>query len=207
MHALNSRVYRAAEIAIDYFLLNVLWLIAALPIVTAYPATAALFGVIRAWRPGEGPGVFRAFVQQFRENLTNSLLIGMPWTAIGGILLANTLATLQLPGGVAVPFLAITATVGLAYALISLYLFPVIVNFHATPIGAIKNAALLALAQPVLSVLALIAMVCVALVTYVAPFTLLGSGVIVALSLSALADRAIRKLARGHEGPTAQGDR
>ena len=46
---LEGRFYRRLETVTNYFLLNVLWLLACLPIITLYPATAAMFAVIRGW--------------------------------------------------------------------------------------------------------------------------------------------------------------
>ena len=47
MSILDSRVYRWSEVAADFFLLNLMWLLACLPVVTAPPATAAMFAVVR----------------------------------------------------------------------------------------------------------------------------------------------------------------
>jgi uncharacterized membrane protein YesL len=44
---LDTRVYRWMETAMDFFLLNLMWLAVRLPVVTIFPSTAALFGVVR----------------------------------------------------------------------------------------------------------------------------------------------------------------
>ena len=79
----RGRIYRVLEIGTNVFLLNLLWLVASLPLLTAYPATAALFGVVRAWVRQEDPGVIAPFVRHFRENLRQSLLLGVAWTCLG----------------------------------------------------------------------------------------------------------------------------
>ena len=49
MNILDTRVYRWLETATDFFLLNLMWLVACLPAVTIFPSTAAMFGVVRDW--------------------------------------------------------------------------------------------------------------------------------------------------------------
>jgi hypothetical protein len=42
MSILDTRVYRWLEVATDFFLLNLMWLVACLPVVTIFPSTAAM---------------------------------------------------------------------------------------------------------------------------------------------------------------------
>ena len=189
----HSRIFQAVETVVNYFLLNLLWLAMCLPLITAYPATAALFGVARAWSRDEEPGIIGPFFRHFRENFALSLLVGIVWTLLGALLLLNVLLASRMADIVALPLLAVTGIAGLAYALMSPYIFPVIVNFHATPLGVFRNAAFLALGQPFLSLLAAVTLLSVAVITYFAPITLFCSGVAVASSLCLLARRAMRR--------------
>ena len=87
-----------------------IWLAASLPLLTAYPATPALFGVVRNWMRQEVPGVIAPFFRHFRENLRQSLLLGPAWTFLGVVLAINLLVIRQLPTVLAVPLLALTGT-------------------------------------------------------------------------------------------------
>jgi uncharacterized membrane protein YesL len=71
MGFLDSRLYRWLEVFTNFFVLNLLWLLACVPVLTIYPATAAKFGVVRGWvrdtDTGGGGGV-RAYFSRFVEN-------------------------------------------------------------------------------------------------------------------------------------------
>src|SRR4028118_1174742 len=76
MNIMDTRAYQWLETATDFFLLNVLWLLACVPVVTVFPSTAAMFGVARAWTRGKETGVFGAFVLRLRLNLRQRLVVG-----------------------------------------------------------------------------------------------------------------------------------
>jgi uncharacterized membrane protein YesL len=201
----QSRIFQGIETAVNYLLLNLLWLLMCLPIITIYPATAALFGVTRSWSREEEPGIVGPFFRHFRENFALSLLVGIVWTLLGALLLLNVLLSSRVADFVALPLVVVTGIAGLTYALVSPYIFPVIVSFHATPLGVFKNAALLAIAQPFLSLLAAITLLSVAIISWFAPFTLFCSGVAVASGLTLLARRGMRRFLTDGADPASPG--
>src|SRR5215213_2057949 len=93
MSILDTRIYRWLETATDFFLLNLLWLVACLPVVTIFPSTAAMFGVVRDWVRGKEGSLTRTFITRFQENLGQSLLIGSDLDGVRGSSLP------RLPGG------------------------------------------------------------------------------------------------------------
>src|SRR5689334_5447773 len=105
MRILDSRFYRVAEVATNFLLLNLLWLVIALPVVTIFPATTALFGVLKVWEEREGAGVVGPFFAAFREKFWQSLLIGVAWVVIGGVLAVDLLACRRIGGGLGLPLL------------------------------------------------------------------------------------------------------
>jgi uncharacterized membrane protein YesL len=193
MRFLDSRFYRVAEAATNILLLNLLWLVVSLPLVTLFPATAALFGVLRAWDEQEGVGIARPFFAAFREKFWQSLIVGCAWTAIGGILVVDLLASRRIGGGLSLPLLVATGLMMLAYGLVSIYLFPVIANARTTPLGVIRNAGLLALSQPLLSLLAALALLAAAIIAYSAPIVLVFTGGFVAWCVNALFRHALAR--------------
>src|SRR5215218_10637139 len=96
MSIIDTRVYRWLEVATDFFLLNLMWLLACLPVVTIFPSTAAMFGVVRDWVRGKEGGLARTFVTRFRENFGQSLLVGAVWAVFGVALFLDFLVANQL---------------------------------------------------------------------------------------------------------------
>lgn len=61
----TGRAHRLLEVFINLLLLNLLWLLACLPVLTIYPATAAMFGVVRIWVRQGDQGIVRPFFSSF----------------------------------------------------------------------------------------------------------------------------------------------
>lgn len=73
---------------VDVAGLSLLWMLLCLPVVTAVPATAALYyAVVKCVRRRES-GAFRAYMRAFRDNLKTGLLTGLILLPAAALLLA-----------------------------------------------------------------------------------------------------------------------
>jgi uncharacterized membrane protein YesL len=194
MNILDTRVYRWLEVATDFFLLNLLWLVACLPVVTIFPSTAAMFGVVRDWVRKKEGSLTRTFVARFRENFGQSLLIGVVWTVFGVALVLDFLVANQLsywPGVVMKSVLVLASSV---YAFGSVFLFPVMVHYDTDWKTVIKNSLLLSIGRLPTTIICLVFVVVTAGLTVVSPFLVIISGSITAYFVYRLCDREFRKI-------------
>jgi uncharacterized membrane protein YesL len=99
MNILESKVHRWLEVFANFLLLNLLWLLACIPVLTIYPATGAMFGVVRDWVRKSDVGVIQPFILRFRENLKQSFVIGIVWTVSGTALVLDFYLLGQMPSG------------------------------------------------------------------------------------------------------------
>jgi len=75
--------FRFGTVAANFMVVNLLWMICSLPIVTILPSFAALFGTVRQWRgTGEG-GVLGVYFRQWRLHARQSYLAGGPIVVVG----------------------------------------------------------------------------------------------------------------------------
>jgi uncharacterized membrane protein YesL len=189
----DNRFYRMLEVATNFLILNLLWLLCCVPIVTVFPATAALFGVTREWVKEREPGILGSFFGFFRENLRQSLGIGLLWTVFGVILVANVFAIRQMePEALRIPLFAGTALIGFAYAATSVYLFPVMVNYSAPWRTVLRNSFLFAFGRPGKTLLCLLVVLISAAMVTVLPITLFFVGSVAAYVIYKLCDHAFR---------------
>ena len=151
----ESRAYRFALGLSRLILLNLAWAVASLPVVTFIPATVAMFGVVREWRRGDEPNVFPSFVRHFRANFRQAFGIGLLWLITAVVLVLDYQLAGQLPGPAQLPFLVLTTIVVIAFALTSVYLCPVMVEYQADWKALIRNSFLISLSQLHTSVAAL----------------------------------------------------
>jgi uncharacterized membrane protein YesL len=167
MNILDTRVYRWAQTATDFFLLNLMWLLACLPVVTALPATAAMFGVVRDWAREKEAGVIAAFVLRFRQNFVQSLVVGVR---------------------------SLLVLAGVLYASASVFLFPVMVHYDTRWTAVPKNALLLSIARLPTTLLCLLTVAAMAALTFIVPALILITGSLTANAVYKLCDREFRKI-------------
>jgi uncharacterized membrane protein YesL len=194
VNILDSRVYRWLEVATDFFLLNLMWLVACLPVVTIFPSTAAMFGVVRDWVRGKEGSLTRTFVARFRENFGQSLLIGVVWTVFGVALVLDFLVANQLsywPGVVMKSVLVLASSV---FAFGSVFLFPVMVHYDTDWKTVIKNSLLLSIGRLPTTIMCLVFLVVMVGLTVVVPFLVIITGSITAYFVYRLCDREFGKI-------------
>jgi uncharacterized membrane protein YesL len=194
MNILDTRVYRWLETATDFFLLNLIWLAVCLPVVTIFPSTAAMFGVVRDWVRGNEGSLTRTFITRFRENLGQSLLVGTIWTVFGVALFLYFLVANQLSYWPEIVLKSLLVLVSTLYAFGSVYLFPVIVNYDTDWKTVIKNSLLISIGRLPTTVVCLVFLVVMVGLTVVVPFLVVSTGSITAYVLYRLCHRVFRNI-------------
>jgi uncharacterized membrane protein YesL len=194
MNVLDTRVYRWLEVATDFFLLNLMWLVACLPVVTIFPSTAAMFGVVRDWVRGKEGSLTRTFIARFRENFGQSLLVGVIWTVFGVALFLDFLVASQLSFGAEVVLKFLLVLVSALYAFGSVYLFPVMVHYEADWKTVIRNSLLMSIGRLPTTVMSLVLLAVMVGLTVVVPFLVIITGSITAYFVYRLCDREFRKI-------------
>ena len=147
MEMFESRRYRAMERITNLMLLNAAWLVASLPLVTIFPATAGLFGAVRDLQRDADKGVLASFWRHFRDNFRQGLAIGFVWCGCAAVLLFDYLVLGDLPAALQLPLFLIFALGTAAFVLTSVYLFPVLVGYRNDWRSVIRNAFVVSITQ------------------------------------------------------------
>ena len=142
-----SRIYRVLEVFTDLVYLNLLWLVASLPVITIAPSTAAMFGVVRGWTRGKDVPTTGEFFSLFRENFGRSLAVGLVWVLLGAMLAVDFFLVGQMES-FRRPLYVVFLAFALLYISATVYLFPVMVNYELDWKGVIKNSFLFSIARP-----------------------------------------------------------
>lgn len=176
--------------------LNLLWLLACLPILTIYPATAALFGVTKKRMTGEHAGVSKEFLQLFKENFVQSFWIGIIWTVSGLILVFDLQLANQMTSPLRIPLFLITFFMIVLYLFTSIFMFPVMIHYQSNWIQVIKNSLLLSISQLFTTMSGLLVIGGSILCFVLEPATILISGSVTAHCLFTLCYRSFQKIER-----------
>ncbi len=196
MDMFESRAYRVALGFSRLILLNLAWASASLPVVTFIPATAAMFGVVREWRRGDEPSIFPSFVRHLRANFRQAFGVGLMWLVTAVVLIVDYRLVGQLPGPAQLPFFVLTSIIAIAFAMTSVYLFPVMVEYQADWKTLIRNSFLISFSQFHTSIAALAIWLAVGFLGFRLPLTLIIVPSGVAYLVHAICSRGLRRVER-----------
>lgn len=130
----------------DYALLNFLWLICSIPIITMGAATTALNYVTIRMTEGSQVYIFKEFFQSFKMNIKQSTIVWVIMIAIGMFIYVDyTMIVNQFEKNI-ILLLALSFFT-LIYLFVFFYVFACIARFENTTIQHIKNAFFIALSN------------------------------------------------------------
>lgn len=125
----------------DLILLNALWLVCSLPVVTIGASTTAMYYVcILSIRQGDGY-VVRRFFKSFRENFVKATILWLMILVLGAILAGDLFFWYWLGTPFGKVLFVLSMTVEAAFAMVCLYLFPVLAKLRGNMRQVIHNAA------------------------------------------------------------------
>ncbi|WP_235848515.1 YesL family protein [Litchfieldia alkalitelluris] len=154
--------YRLSVWISKFAYVNLLWVtftLVGLVILGFYPATAAMFAVLRKWIMGDTDvPVFKTFWQSYKQEFVKSNLLGLILTVIGVILIFD-LKFFQasenlILSSLFIPLLLVT----FLFLLVLLYIFPVFVHFDIKLLQVLKNSFLIMVMNPLITIFMLVSL-------------------------------------------------
>ncbi len=142
---LDSPLMRFLSKIADLFILNFLFLLCSIPIVTIGASTIALYTVTLKSVRNEESYIVRNFFVAFRKNLKIGLITWIIVLFFGAILFFDFQFLPFVPAPFRTILHVLTLSILFLYAIVILYLFPYIARFENTIVGSFKNAFLLAI--------------------------------------------------------------
>lgn len=116
----------------DLFVVNVLWLICCIPILTIGPATTAFYYSTIQMTLDDDSSPSGLFFRSFRLNLKQGMLLGVPFTLLLLFLARDIRLCYQTGRGIYSFLLAIFAILLLMVVFMALYLFPLLAKLEKT---------------------------------------------------------------------------
>lgn len=144
---IDGKLFNAMSKIADLVMLNLLWLVCCLPIVTIGASTSALHCVTLKMARNEDTYICSSFFHSLKENMKQSLIIWGAFLAIGVVLYFDFYAVGHTGEGMVklsvIPLILITFLL----VMTACYVFPILAFFKNSLKGAVKNALLMALAH------------------------------------------------------------
>lgn len=166
--------------------LNILWFLCCIPIVTIGPATTALYYCMQHIVLDEDSYITKMFFRSFKENFKQSMLVGIIMTILGVIMGLDGYALyhLRTTSGFWAILTGIFLVAAVAYAIILMWIFPLLARYENTTLAMFKNAIMLSirflLCTFVMAVTYLV--VFYVIINVFTPFIIFGMGLIALLN-------------------------
>ena len=145
----DSRIMIFLSRVADLVILNILWLVCCIPVVTIGASTTAMYHVVRHWQKDSVSSVVRDFFQSFKDDFKQAtpvyLILLIPTVAV----VMNAMLIFNPDNSAAVPLylLVIWFISALILLFISSFVYPVMAFFSDTLFKTLRNAMVLALAH------------------------------------------------------------
>lgn len=137
----GSHIFQFLERVANLIILNVLFLICCIPIITIGPALTALYYVSMKMVRNEEQSIIRDFFHAFRQNFRQGLLLFLLVLTVSLFLSIDMYLLLYssaVPDEYVKLLLCATGAIIVLFLMILSYAFPILARFHVTLIGCIK---------------------------------------------------------------------
>lgn len=144
---IDSPLMRFLTKLADLMILNILFLITCLPVVTIGAAWTALYYVAMKMVRDEEGGIVRSYFHAFRLNFRQATLLWLGVLGIAVILVLDLLILARIDSPIAAAMNMGIGIIAILIFLVLQYLFPLLARFEAGTVQTLKNAVLLAVGQ------------------------------------------------------------
>ncbi|MEN1967780.1 DUF624 domain-containing protein [Lentibacillus sp. N15] len=157
MNSTNNAIYNALEWITKFAYLQLLWILFSLTggiVLGFFPATVAMFSIIRQWIKGNADfPLLKTFWKYYKAEFWKSNLLGLFMVIVGAIIGMDIFyLKLNQSDWIRIPLFAFM----LIFILFVFYLFPVYVHYDMKVNRVIKNAFFIMLINPLHSLLIVI---------------------------------------------------
>ncbi len=136
----DGSVMRALSKIADLAILNIMWLICSIPVITMGAATTALYYVTIKMAKNQEGYLVRVFFKAFKDNFKKSTIVWMLFLAAGLVLGADFYIMCHWESNLRYPMLVMIIMAGLVLLFLALYVFVLIGTFENKVAEYLKNA-------------------------------------------------------------------
>lgn len=146
--AFKSSLGRFLTNAWDLLILQLIWIVCSLPVITMGPATSALFSVTLKMARDESSAPAKEFFSAFKKNFKQALVLGLIALAGAAIVCSDLVYALSLEGNMKTVFLIVSGIVIVIWFIFTSFSFPLQARFENTLKLHIVNSFLAAFCAP-----------------------------------------------------------
>lgn len=148
----DSKFTMALNRIVDVVVLNVIFLLTCIPIITIGASLTAMYGVTLKWAKHEEPYVVRTFFRIWKENFVQSTICWVIEIFVFLILAMDVRICTFMTGGTQTLLIVVTGILGLLWLISVTFVFPIIAKFELP----IKNILINSICMPLSNLMAAI---------------------------------------------------
>ncbi|SFJ52865.1 Uncharacterized membrane protein YesL [Halobacillus dabanensis] len=175
-----QRIYRMSDFIMKITLLNFYWIfitIVGMGVFGLFPATVALFAVVRQWSRGNDEKFFRQFVTYVKKDFWQANILGYILVIMGFLLYADVQFILQMDGLLQEFMKYGFVFLFILYFIIAVYLFPVYVHYDLPLFKYFQFAFIIGFVKPIRTISIAACIVVIYLVSSYFPGTVIFVGI------------------------------
>lgn len=185
---MDSPIMRFLSRLCDLMILNILFLVCSIPIVTIGASATALYSVTLKMVKGEESYIFKGFLKAFKENFKQSTVIWLIMALLGVLLYADYRAASFLSSNMKNVCTIMIGALILVYVMILSYIFPYTARFFNTTKNIFKNSLLISILNLPWTLAVILLPAGLIVVTFLTSYTLVYGGMLwVLLGFAAVA--------------------
>ena len=133
----NSGFMQKLGMVTNLVVLNILWLLCCIPVVTAGAATTALYYTVFQYLTNQDDAIFRPFFRAIRQNFKQATLLWLPMLAFLALLVFDGMYIAANGGGILLTVVIVTAVI---LMLLLTHIFPMVARFQMTAAALLRTA-------------------------------------------------------------------
>lgn len=175
---MDNIIVRILTKIFDLILLNFLFIVCSLPVVTIGASITALYTVLLKMAENEEGYIARGFLSAFKKNFRQSTIVWVILLIIGAFIATDIAIIFSAKGTIRNVGLVLISIVSLFYIMEIIFIFPLIAKFENTTLQMFKNAILIPASKlPAAVMVMIIVMMCI-VVTFLNQTTILYGAII-----------------------------
>lgn len=147
MNWTDNVVMRALGRLCDFMLLNILWVVCSIPLVTIGASTTALYTVMLKVVKNEEGYIVKGFLGAFKENFKKSTLIWLILAVLGIIIGIDSRVAAGMSSTMRTVFQSIFIIFSIVWLCVVIYVFPLNARYENSIRNTFKNALILSVAK------------------------------------------------------------
>lgn len=149
---MNSYIYKLSDWIMRLAFLNILWIfftLIGLVIIGFFPATIAMFTIVRHWIRGDTDiPILKTFWNTYKKNFLKANTLGVITTIVGYVIYLDLLFFRDMGGPFGGVMLFLSITILILYLMISFFLLPVFAHYDVKTVEYFKYAFIIGASYP-----------------------------------------------------------